>query len=292
MPTILKMCQNVASRTGLKQPKSVVGSNDLIANKMLSLVEQEGAELRSKTNWSTLRRRHVITLVEGQSAYPLPSDFESMNSDTAWYENYVEMVNSITPQHVQVYKNGLISPIHATQIRIEGYTDNQIKIIPTPTAGEAGHEINFFYQSNAWIRSKLWEPNKQYAKSDVVTYNGNRYEAVNSGNSGISAPVHTTGSTGISLVWQFLDDKGTTEFKADTDVPLLDNYLLELSLEYKVLRSNGFEWQDKYQMYEEHRKRVTSDLEVNDTLTGMSYTKELDFFSNAFANIPDGSWNI
>lgn len=136
-----------------------------------------------------------VALTFGQFAYPLPSDFLRIITDTEWDRGRRwPMIGPRTPQQWQLYKSGLIgTATFQRRWRIKQLT--QLAGEPTdyfcidPVPSDNGTPLVFEYVSNAWCRS----------------------------------------STGTLQ----------TRWLADTDVGLLDEYLIALDARWRFLNRLG-----------------------------------------------------
>lgn len=229
-------------------------------------------------------------MANGTNSYALPADYERQIPDTHWTLQHKWKMPLIGAPEWQAIKSSQIASLERQRIKFEGVLDSQIFIDPTPGADEDGENLTFYYQSKNWIRPKVWAASTAFTANDLVWYNGNIYSVGSSGTSGSTAPTHTSGSASdgsLTLTYQALTE--WDRFQADTDVPLLDDNLIGLGIQYKFLQSSGFEYAQAKADYEEHLSRVVSDLGGDPII---DTTKRRSPYYMAHGSIPDGSWSM
>lgn len=256
----------------------------------MALAHQEGAEVKSRFLWPKLIREHTITLVDGTADYALPNDFERFVPDTAWEQGHRwAMQGPIYAREWSARKSSNIASFPRTRFKVEGWTDTQFSVDDTPTASETGHIVSVWYLSKTWIKPITWAAGLSFGSGAYCWYNGNRYQANSAGTAGATPPTHTSGNASDgSIGWTYVSTP-QTRFLADTDEPLLDDNLLGLAIEYKYLKTGGFEWQAAEMAYRAHMDRVASDLGGAPVINVAGYTT--DFYLNN-GQIPEGDWSM
>jgi hypothetical protein len=105
-----------------------------------------------------------VSIVFGQIAYPMPSDFEYFVQRTFWDNTYKwELLGPITAQEKQILKYGIIASGPRSKFYIR---DNLMYLNPMPA--ESGQLFAYDYFSNAWCESASGVPQSLWtADTDV-----------------------------------------------------------------------------------------------------------------------------
>lgn len=164
--SLLDIAQRAASRLGLRQPQTVVGSNDLTAQILLEFANQEGEELSRYHNWQALTvQKTFTTLAQVVQTNALPStDYDRMVYNAEIWNRSLNLryrgpTNSRVWQQIQ---SGVGAGV-AGWWRIVG---GQLNIYPAPTAGQT---IAFEYISKKWCESSLGVDQEEFlADTDVA----------------------------------------------------------------------------------------------------------------------------
>ena len=164
--SLLDIAQRAASRLGLRQPQTVVGSNDLTAQILLEFANQEGEELSRYHNWQALTvQKTFTTLAQVVQTSALPStDYDRMVYNAEIWNRSLNLryrgpTNSRIWQQIQ---SGVGAGV-AGWWRIVG---DPLNIYPAPTAGQT---IAFEYISKKWCESSLGVDQEEFlADTDVA----------------------------------------------------------------------------------------------------------------------------
>lgn len=282
---LLDLIQDAAAELGLPIVSSVISTTDATVRSLLAHANAEGQDLRSEYEWAQLSSTKLITLVAGQSTYPLPDDFDSQIFDTHWdRSNRWQLIGPMSPDEWQFYQSGIVGTTPRRLFRIMGRADNQFTIYPTPSADEAGQILAFEYLSKTWCRPRTWVATTTFLPGAYSYYNGNIYYSSAGGVTGSTAPTHTTGSTsdgGVS--WTYIS-AAYEKFVADTDLTILPQRIIKKGIKWRFRESKGFKWEQLYADYETELKKEVGKL------TGAS---TINMYSNEGAallgpdNIPD-----
>lgn len=214
-------------------------------------------------------------MIDGVSTYPLPADYNKHIADTFWknYEGW--RLYLINPQQAQGLQSTNLTELTGLDTyRISGWQNNQLKITPTPTNAEDGKTIAFRYYSRSWVRPQTYEM-KVYSNGTKVWNNGNQYirqSALIFGEAVITTPpTHTTGlqTDGINY-WKFINEANTL-IEADSDVPILDDYLIQLEVEWRMLKSHGFVYEDEKAYAMEYRDSIIANLTGTKSFNSLGY---------------------
>jgi hypothetical protein len=287
LSTIVQVC-NVLKIT---QPLSVFNSSDANITQLLGLANAWAKEIVDDYNWAELQKEWLITLVDGQEAYPFPSDFSSPIEQTGWNRALGwPLLGPLTPQEWQIQKSALVAPTIRTEYRMKGSLADQFYVDPTPDAGDAGNILVLEYQSSSAIKPMQWTTATTVTAGVYVSNAGNNYFTVSGGTTGPNAPVHTSGVVsdgGVS--WTYLTTVYDT-FLANTDVCLIPEHLLHLALKYRWQKENGFDFQASEQEYKDRLSKMAPNKKgyrpLNINGSPLPWFRYIDW-----ANIPDnGTW--
>jgi hypothetical protein len=244
--TILEIVQGATDTLiSVDRPTALVGSSNDDSRLFLELVRQSANVIAASYKWPQLLRRHTITLVDGQAAYALPDDYDYRISGTEWdIANQWTLIGPLTDQEWELESNGITASGPRKKFTVRGRGDNQFLLDPVPSASEAGDTITFVYASLSTFRPKRWTANTNFSAGSYCSYNGNFYVSTSGGTTGSTPPTHASGSASDGgITWDYTTtpyDKPT----ADTDVPLFDADVMQLSVQWRWLRSHEMQYQD------------------------------------------------
>ena len=247
MATVLSLCQSVAKECGFDAPSGIVGSTDPTAAQLLELLNREGQNLHRRFGWTVCQYEHTITTSASQTQYALPGDFSRQIDQTHWNRGTRwPIIGPISPQEWQLIKSGVVTSYPRQRYRIWGNNASRLFIDPTPSSAET---LVFEYISYGWVTAKAWVTGTVYAASATVSNNGNRYTTTAGGTSGSTAPTHTSGSASDGGVTWVFADHGYRTAVADTDIFILDEYLIQLGVAWRFLESKGLDYTAKLAEY-------------------------------------------
>lgn len=170
--TLLTMCQEVADNVGVDRPTSIVGSNDRAARRLLALANVEGRTL-AKKRWSILHVTYEWTTQAGVDTYELPSDFESLVSDTAWDRtNYWNMRGGLTPREWGIRRNAIIARTAVRKMfRVmrapSGLVRKTFRIDPPMNIAD-NEQLVFEYKSNAFCADTGGTPQASWTEDGAT----------------------------------------------------------------------------------------------------------------------------
>jgi hypothetical protein len=190
-------------------------------------------------------------VVDGQAAYAMPADYDRQIHRTAWNRDRKwEIIGPLTPQEWQYRKSGIVQTSPRQRFRMIGWADNQFTVQPTPSTGDAGQIIAFEYQSVSGMRPVTWTEGATFLAGAYCSYNGNIYSTILGGVTGSTAPTHTTGSASDGgITWDYFSG-AYSEFLADTDVCLLDEDMIGLSIQWRFMQQKGLSYEKIEAEYE------------------------------------------
>lgn len=148
--TAIQCIKQASAELGLPVPVEAAASREAQPVQMLALLNACGNELVRAFEWEFLRKTASITLVEGQSEYPLASDFSKLMNQTLWEESNIYQVFGPVSGRAWAYmKNSLtIAPNYCFIIK-----NRQFQFMPTPGSdGQGTGNINYDYFSEGWVQ--------------------------------------------------------------------------------------------------------------------------------------------
>ena len=154
--TLLQHITAVCNELALPIPNSVIGTTDDQIRQLLALSNREGKtasqfSFGANMGWQALVKTATITLVNGTSAYALPSDIDHAITSTFWDVNHKwQMLGPLSPQEYDVLVYGISPTGPRRRFRVSG---NMVNINPTPGAGDVGNTVAYEYYSNGWCVS-------------------------------------------------------------------------------------------------------------------------------------------
>jgi hypothetical protein len=237
---------------GLPEPTLVVTSTDRQVKQLLSIVYRVGNDLLN-FEWPRLVKTHSITLVDGQTSYEMPSDYDAELTQTHWdSSNNNPLIGPLSPAEWQALQNGTVSLSSFERgYRIFGAGLKTFHVNPTPGSNEAGTILLFEYVTKSWIRPKLWTATTVFSAGAYCFYDGYYFRTLVSGTSGTSAPTPTSLNDG-GITWALVST-AYTAFTADTDEFLIDEELVGLGVQWNYLASKGLPYMHLEQKYMKDR---------------------------------------
>src|SRR5574343_1278822 len=144
--SVLSIIQQAALEMGLPKPLEAVTSQDQTVQQLVALLNSAGTEMVIGYPWEQLTKEYIITTVEGQSEYSLPSDWSYFLDQTQWDRtNHWPLLGPKTAQEWQWLKGGLLSSGPRIRYRVVG---GRIELFPTDSASS---EIAMEYVSTNWL---------------------------------------------------------------------------------------------------------------------------------------------
>lgn len=257
MATVLEIAQNVAEECGFDSPSTLVSNSDPTAVQLLALLNREGKTLQRAFDWRALQYETTASTSVSQDAYALPGDFSRQINSTQWDRtNHWQIWGPINPQEWQMLKSGIISVYPRRRYRIKGNTATTLFIDPVPTS--TADQLVYEYISKGWCTARAWVTSTVYAALATVSSNGNRYTTTSGGTSGATAPTHNSGSASDGGVTWVFADHGYDAIVADTDINVLDEFLLTCGLTWRFLKAKGLDFTTEMAEYNEQVEKAQS----------------------------------
>ena len=148
--TAVQCIRQASLELGLPAPVEVAASREQQAQQMLALLNAAGNELTRMFEWQFLRKSASITLVDGQSEYPLPPDFSKLMNQSLWEKSNI--YNVIGPMSVRQWayltNSVSIAPDYCFIIK-----DRKFQFVPTPGGDGMGTgDITYEFVSEGWVQ--------------------------------------------------------------------------------------------------------------------------------------------
>jgi hypothetical protein len=287
--TILQLLQDAAVELKLVAPATIIGNSSEDARSLLAYLIESGKATRDRYDWPVLTREYGLSLVDGQSSYALPADYNKFVTATHWdRSNHWELIGPVSPQWWNYRQYGIAQLAPRREYRVRGASGSQLLIHPTPGTTDAGDVLGFEYVSRNWLRPRQWQQGQITDASEYVWNEGNLYQAIAGGTTGATAPSHTTGTASDGGInWQYTDGPYQRPLR-DSDCVLLDEDLLRLGVKWRWRESNGFPYAEFKAEYELRLMQAKSELE-GPSVVDLRGGRRSRLIGEA--SIPEGSWN-
>lgn len=247
--SVLAIIQQAALEMGLPKPLEAVTSQDQTVQQLVALLNSAGTEMVIGYPWEQLTKEYIITTVEGQSEYPLPSDWSYFLDQTQWDRtNHWPLLGPKTAQEWQWLKGGLLSSGPRLRYRVLG---GKFQLFPTPSATNT-------------------------PPSD---------------NTGVFAP-WTLAMEYVASAWLADASVANTFYSmanSDTDVPLIDPWILVKFLKMKYWEAKGL---DTRAYTKDFLQTWENRIGKNKGAPVLTLAPRQRTMLIGINNIPDGSWNV
>lgn len=281
--SLLTVANTAAAELGLPQLTAVAGSTTQQAIQFLALANRAGKELAEDTHaagyWQQLRKQYTFQ-TSGVGPYTC-----TITPSTTTITNLSSVVGITVGQNV--YASGLVNDTLVTDISQAGSGIIGISQAPTSTVALSGQSVVFATENYAlpsdfayliaqteWDRNFRWQllgpldaQEWQVIKSGISPVGprmrfrimqGRFY--INPVGSASSLYTDTIAYEYVSSAWVAVTGAPTagvqTAYALDTDVSILPEDLLILSLKWRYLRAKGFDYSEEYDQYSEKLDRT------------------------------------
>ena len=274
--SLLSICTQVANDLALAVPTAIVGNSDETATRLLAQAQAEGEALARKpeNGWVCMILEHDFTTAA------TPSNISGSVTNVGGFAvvSGLTLNNKVQVQTWQGYGTGLQNNSVVTAVTNADPNSSVTLSLPpastgvgTFTFGQSDYPLPTDYQrpidNTMWDRSRFWSmrgpqsPQQwQLYKSSVIgrasIQRRFRFREIGGAPHFSVDPVPT--DNGSNLVFEYVSNAwckssgGTpqTMWEADTDVGILDEYLLTLGVRWRMLRRLGFSYQEELDEYE------------------------------------------
>jgi hypothetical protein len=265
--SILEIIQDTSLLVGLNPPETVVGASDINVRRMLAIAHEAGFIMKQDYQWAELEKVGTVTLQADVAQYSLAADFQRFIYRTHWDRtNNWELNGPMTPQEWEYIENGNTAITPRRRFRCFGSPSNKINISPVPSSTEGGQILSYEYYSGSWILPRFWGEGEVFAADTYCSYDGLIYQTTAGGTCGDTPPEHTDGElTDGGVLWTYYN-RVYDKFLADTDITLLNPYVVSLCIQYRWLMLNGLDYEAKYAEYREAAAKAAIALRSARTL--------------------------
>lgn len=281
--SLLTMCQQMMGEIGLPQPQTIVGNPDQFAIQLLALANRAGKELAEDADaagyWQMLRKQLVFqtTGVGPYTCTIIPGS------------NVLGTLSSTVGIQVgmAVYASGLVND---TLVVAPGVVGSTVAISQPPTAStlltdqsvvfaqeayDLPSDLAYLIVQTEWDRNFRWQllgpldaQEWQVIKSGISPVGPRMRFRIMQGKfyiNPVGSPA-TLYSDNIALeyvsnAWVATASAPTvgvqTAYQLDTDVSIINEDLLTLSLKYRFLKAKGLPWDDAWQEFKEKKEKAT-----------------------------------
>lgn len=268
---------NVAAEGGytVGSGSDVVTSSDTTVRQLVTIAQRVTQEAFDEFPWWQFDKSFTFTLVNGQSSYPLPGDFSSYHFDTWWNQGTRwRVVGPMSPQTIGELEGFGSLPLVTPRFSLQGVSNNQIFISPTPGSDTAGQTIYFRYMSARPVRPWTWTANTGLGTRQYTFYNGNYYRLQSGATTGTTPPTHTSGSASDgSCTWDFFDG-AYLKYLHGTDETVIPERLIEQGVleRFAVYKQMQVPQLFDNQLHEEYSMQMPGQtLYTSDVTSPMSY---------------------
>jgi len=252
--SLLSAVTNVAQRAGYSVDSVVVASVDQTTVQLRAMANDIIKRMSYAYEWPQLFKQGSFT-GDGTSTYAAPQDLSTYHFDSFWNQSTKWRIFGPLSEsdYATIQGYGLVAYPYG-QFQFRGITDKEIYIYPDFPTGEIAV---FEYMSARYVRPQTWLAATIFAAGAYCFYNGNYYSTT-AGGSGGSAPTHTSGTVGL---WTYFE--GAYEsFLADTDEPILPQYILEQGMLETFAGQHGIPCQISYEsdLSEAYQRKVPGQM--------------------------------
>ena len=299
--SLLSICSNVANDLALAAPSSIIGNPDETAIRLLAAAQFEGEALARKpeNGWVVMILEHDFTTSATAS---------NISGSVANVGGFAVVSGLTLNNQVQVgtwqgYGTGLQNNSIVTAVtNADPNSSVTLSLPPTSTGagtftfGQSDYPLPSDFQrpidNTMWDRARFWSmrgpqsPQQwQLYKSSVIgrasIQRRFRFREIDGSPHFSIDPVPT--DNGSNLVFEYVSNAwckssgGTpqTQWEADTDVGILDEYLIQLGVRWRMMRRLGFAYAEERDEYDREVLKAMAkdggqailDMTPNDQLT-------------------------
>jgi hypothetical protein len=164
--TLLELVRQMAFEVGIAAPIQVTTSQDPQIQQIYAILSRFGRDLSRDYVWNELDKEYLLSTVNGQANYNLPTDWLRQIENTEWDRtNRWPLNGPKSPQEWQNFKSGIVYAGPRLRFRIAG---GQIQLNPTPTSVAT---LSMEYVSSYWVRDSVGTPKATFtADTDTTVF--------------------------------------------------------------------------------------------------------------------------
>lgn len=305
--SLLSICTNVANVIPVAAPTSIVGNSDETAVLLLALANEAGESLARKPDggWvDTIREYDFMTSAVAQQAGTIANSGPGGVAVISGLTLTNKSVNPVASSGWYAFGTGVVNNSVVTAVTFADPNSTVTLSLPASqtgagqfTLGQSDYMLPSDFKTpvdnTLWDRSRFWSmrgpqsPQQwQLYKSSVIgrasIQRRFRFRSTSTGTMVFSIdPVPT--DNGSQLVFEYVSTAWCrsqagvpqTSWRADTDTGILDEYLIQLGMKWRVLRRKGMSYSEELDEYEREAGKAMSkdggaatlNLAPNDRLT-------------------------
>lgn len=306
MATLLSICQEVAGALSLPIATAYAGSTDQTASLIYYCARKEGEALarRSPGGWATQVVEYTFTTV---AVGPFTGTSTISSTTLASLSSVVGIVAGMYVTGPGIFDNTTVISVGASSVVLS----------QAATSSNTGGNYQFgkcdyalpsdfkrFVDNTMWDRTRFWQMRGALSPQEWQLFKSSpigqaslerRWRVRNASGaaagSGLKFSIDpSVMDNGSTLVFEYVSNAwctssgGTlqTQWAADTDIPLLDSYLMTLGIEWRTLERLGLSFDTELAEYE---------LEVDKAIARDSGSTTLDMAPSGNTFLL-GPWNI
>lgn len=277
--TLLSICTNACNLTPIAAPTSIVGNSDQTALLLLALANQAGQEIarRPQGGWISMIRTHeffTVALDEQGGAVDNtgPSGVAVITGllDTTGVTPYAWSVSG-----TGLPNNPIITAVTSTTVTLNqpvqeatagSYVLGQASY-PLPSTFQRPIDNTFWDRTRYWamrgpLSPQQWQVYKSSLIGNATVQRRFMFQRLNGVNYLSIDPVPF--EDGAQLVFDYVSNAycesatGTaqSQWTADTDVGVVDEYLIQLQMTHTLLRRLGLSYSDEMARYEREMSKA------------------------------------
>lgn len=262
--TLLTICQNAANYIPIAPPTSIIGNSDSTAAFLLACAQAAGKRISRvpQFGWISQQVEYLLTT----------TSLTAINGTTHINSATITGLSSTASVTVGIFAaSGTGIPLNATVLSKTASTvtldqactaSATVPVTFSQFAYPVPSDFGAVIDNSLWDRSRYWQMRGPYSpqewqrvKSSILTQatierrfrflyiNGSQYMAIQ--------PVPT--DNGSTLVYEYVtknwcqdeDGTGQTSWAADTDTGIVDEYLIELDLRWRLLNRQGMAYDEE-----------------------------------------------
>lgn len=279
--SLLTVCQQAMGEIGLPQPSTIVGNPDQFAIQLLALANRAGKELAEDADaagyWQMLRKQYVFQTV-GAGPYTCtitPGSFQLTNVSST--------VGIALGQ--SIYASGLVNDTLVTAIGLGTVTISQPPTASTVLVGQSvvfaqeayalPADLAYLIVQTEWDRNFRWQllgpldaQEWQVIKSGISPVGPRMRFRIMQGQFYINPVGSPATLYSDNIVFEYVSNAWValgsapllgvqTAYQLDTDISIINEDLLTLSLKYRFLKAKGLPWDDAAEEFQEKKEKAT-----------------------------------
>jgi hypothetical protein len=283
--TLLSICQSVAADIPVAVPTIIVGSDDTTAQLLLAQAQREGKALarRPSLGWVAQITEYAFTT----SALTTTGNVVSGNLTISGLASVSGVAAGWTANGNGLVSNSRIASVGVSSIVLAaGFTPTSsatgTQLVLSQGDYDLPSDFNRMVDSTLWDRSRFWQMRGAMSPQEWQLYKSSpigrasiqrRWRIRIPSGSGAGTPTKFSidpvpTDNGSLLVYEYVSKNwcqsaagvGQVAWAADTDTGILDEYLIELGVKWRMLERLGMDYTAAYAEYtQEVDKAVGSD---------------------------------